>query len=103
MRDPIDALQTWYAEQCDGEWEHQFGVKIETIDNPGWIVEIDLTGTNLSSATLPEMVEERSATDWIRCSATHRSFKGIGGPRNLLEILERFLAWAKAGTASTET
>jgi hypothetical protein len=30
-------LQAWYAEQCDGDWEHQFGVSVETLDNPGWV------------------------------------------------------------------
>lgn len=96
MQDLLDTLQSWFAEQCDGEWEHQYGVKIETLDNPGWAVEIDLVGTNLSGFFLKESIEERSETDWIRVSAADGSFKGSGGSRNLVEILERFLAWAEA-------
>ncbi len=92
----LDALQSWYEEQCDGEWEHQYGIKIETLDNPGWAVEVDLTGTKLSDRMLTETAEERSAVDWIRCSAADGRFKGFGGPRNLAEILERFLVWAEA-------
>ena len=30
-------LQKWYKSQCNGDWEHSFGIKIETLDNPGWI------------------------------------------------------------------
>ncbi|MEH0820740.1 Imm53 family immunity protein [Micromonospora sp. CPCC 205714] len=41
-------LQAWYATQCDGEWEHEFGIQIETVDNPGWSVSIDLGDTALS-------------------------------------------------------
>ena len=92
----LDALQAWYLEQCDGEWEYLYGIKIETLDNPGWAVEIDLTGTELSNQAFAETVEERSASDWVRCSAGDGRFKGYGGPRNLIEILEHFLTWAKA-------
>ncbi|MBC6448487.1 Imm53 family immunity protein [Actinokineospora xionganensis] len=26
--------QRWYQSQCDEEWEHELGVKIDTLDNP---------------------------------------------------------------------
>jgi hypothetical protein len=28
-------LEAWYASRCDGEWEHGYGISIETLDNPG--------------------------------------------------------------------
>jgi hypothetical protein len=31
----LPKLQTWYTEECNGDWEHQFGVDIGTLDNPG--------------------------------------------------------------------
>ena len=37
-------LERWYQAQCDGDWEHHSGVTIETLDNPGWLVKIDLRG-----------------------------------------------------------
>ncbi|MDO7908781.1 Imm53 family immunity protein [Paenibacillus sp. JX-17] len=39
-------LQEWYASQCDGDWEHSNGIKITSIDNPGWYVEINIDGNN---------------------------------------------------------
>ncbi len=39
--DAIERLVRWYAERCDGEWEHHHGVKVESLDNPGWRLEID--------------------------------------------------------------
>ncbi len=39
-------LQSWYAEQTNGDWEHQYGIQIETLDNPGWHILIDLEGTD---------------------------------------------------------
>lgn len=44
----LEWLQDWYLQQCDGEWEHFYGVKIETLDNPGWYIEIDLNDTTLA-------------------------------------------------------
>ena len=46
----IEWLQQWYQKNCDGEWEHLYGIEIETLDNPGWHVKIDLEET--SSARL---------------------------------------------------
>jgi len=43
----LSELQKWYFAQCDGDWEHSYGVRIDTVDNPGWTLEIDLVGTNL--------------------------------------------------------
>ncbi|GHB54781.1 hypothetical protein GCM10010331_48120 [Streptomyces xanthochromogenes] len=32
----LDRLQSWYSAQCNGDWEHEWGIKIDTLDNPGW-------------------------------------------------------------------
>ncbi len=48
----LQELEQWYLRQCDGEWEHSFGMRIETIDNPGWVIEVDLAGTRLAAAQL---------------------------------------------------
>jgi len=95
VRDILVAIQAWYVAHCDGDWEHQFGLKIETIDNPGWVVEVDSCDTNLHGAVL-QMIEERTDSDWVRLSSDGEVFRGFGGPRNLTELLERFLGWAEA-------
>ena len=45
----INWLQNWYTDQCNGEWEHEYGVNIQTSDNPGWIIDIDLAFTPLEN------------------------------------------------------
>lgn len=52
--DPLTWLQAWYATQCDGEWEHEHGVSIETLDNPGWFLKLDLRETSLDGLTFIE-------------------------------------------------
>jgi hypothetical protein len=43
--DDLAWLQGWYAEQCDGDWEHDESVSIGTLDNPGWRLRVNLAGT----------------------------------------------------------
>jgi len=82
-------LQTWYSSRCDGTWEHAHGVKIETLDNPGWLVTVDV-GNSLPCSILSE---ERNDQDWINCKVMDRQFVGAGGPGNLVEILSILRSW----------
>ena len=86
-------LQSWFVEQCDGQWEHIYGVRIETLDNPGWSVEIDLAETPLAGLTMPVHLEERSDTDWISYEARDDKFIAHGGSQNLDELLAIFKEW----------
>jgi Immunity protein 53 len=97
----LQELQDWYRSQCDDEWEHSFGVKIDTLDNPGWAVTIDLRETHLQDKSFPPRsygaIADNLAEseDWIDCKVEEKKFKGAGGPGKLEEILATFLAWAK--------
>jgi len=33
----IAKLMNWYDAHCDGDWEHQNGFELMTVDNPGWL------------------------------------------------------------------
>ena len=69
-------LEQWYLQQCDGEWEHSFGVTIGTLDNPGWTVRINLQGTPYDG--LPN---EDQLQDQRRAAKDHRVEAGDGGQR----------------------
>ncbi|MCH9809052.1 MAG: immunity 53 family protein [Alphaproteobacteria bacterium] len=47
MTNTIQRLQAWFSQNCDGDWEHTLGVSIQSCDNPGWWVKIDVRGTAL--------------------------------------------------------
>lgn len=96
----LERLQNWYASQCDGDWEHYQGVFIENIDNPGWMVTIDLIETELKDKSFETVQIERTENNWIICRVEEKKFKGDGGPYNLTELLEIFLAWAESNGAS---
>jgi len=89
-------LQQWYQRQCDGEWEHTFGVRIDTLDNPGWRVTIDLTGTELQGRPYGDYHHVAGPDSWVHCEVVDEEFRGYGGPNNLPEILQCFRNWAES-------
>ena len=95
--DILTWLQQWFVSQCNEEWEHEYGIKIDTIDNPGWSVTIDLIGTDLENGSMDTISIERSEDNWINCSVVDKQFKGYGGPDQLEEILNSFRAWIDQG------
>lgn len=95
-------LQTWYSLQCNGDWEHASGVSIQSCDNPGWWVRINLVGTALASQAFREIAEgvddQRFAlgSRWLSCHVENGTWHGAGDETRLEHILEIFLAWAEA-------
>ncbi|WP_345239176.1 immunity 53 family protein [Pontibacillus salipaludis] len=89
-------IQTWYFEQCNGDWEHGYGIRIDTIDNPGWSVMINIEDTDVRDKPFDIIDIERTETDWIYCKTDFDQerdgfhFVGFGGPENLEEILNVF-------------
>jgi len=96
----LKALQNWYLSQCNDSWEHRYGVKIDTLDNPGWSLKVDLTGTDLENQPFSIMkygVDKDShpeSDNWISCKVEENRFMGFGGPQKLEEIIQVFLTWA---------
>jgi hypothetical protein len=93
--DPFDFLLSWYETQCDGDWEHQFGVEIATLDNPGWQIKVDLTGTPLESIGLAPQRVDRTDSDWYQIWADGNRFEAACGPLNLREVLAVFESFAR--------
>ncbi len=90
LMNPIQWLMEWYASQCDGDWEHEHGIKIDTVDNPGWYMEVSLVGTDLEGRVLARIFRERSEHDWINLDITDGKFRASGGPLNLVELIQSF-------------
>ena len=94
MSGTLSGLQGWYARQCDGEWEHQCGITIETVDNPGWQVRIDLHGTALVGRAFERTERHSAEHDWSVCWVEAEQFHAACGAGNLSEVLDTFLGWA---------
>jgi hypothetical protein len=89
-------LQDWYFSQCDGGWEHNNGISITTLDNPGWALKIDLTYTKLSEKVFDEVVfAGKDDNDWYQCRVRNQDFEGHCGPTRLADVIALFLNWAE--------
>jgi len=73
-------------------------VVIETTDNPGWWVKINLRGTELRGKPFGEVRRGELTADpqppWLHCYIEDETFNGAGDPTTLHEILNTFLEWA---------
>jgi hypothetical protein len=48
----LHVIERWFKGHCDDLWEHSFGMKLETTDNPGWLATIDVPITKEMSSDL---------------------------------------------------
>jgi hypothetical protein len=100
----ISWLESWYAAQCNGDWEHTGGVRVTTIDNPGWLVTVSLVGTQFESVasdctlkvtgTPPSSANGNvGGPEWMECKIAKAHFVGAGDAGKLGLILEQFRDW----------
>jgi len=90
----IRKLESWYVDQCDGDWEHGLGITIESLDNPGWMLRINIEATSLDQSGFDWVKIERSDLDWVFYRSTGRLFEAACGPQNLEEAIRLFLDFA---------
>ena len=95
-KDYFTWLIKWYANQCNGDWEHSYGIKIDTLDNPGWYITIDLMDTEYEGKEFTKKIIERSENDWLRCYIRDDKFEGPCGLYNLPEVLKIFHDWVES-------
>lgn len=91
--DILTWLQAWYCMECNGDWEHQYGVEIRTLDTPAWGVRIDLADTAMESEPMKPVAVRYGEDDWLECRVENQKFQGKSTLRNLRELIRCFWAW----------
>ena len=87
-------LQEWLLKNCYIDSDHFYCISIETIDNPGWHIRIQLEDTILNKEVFEKTVIQREdEDDWLHCKVENGVFDGNCGPRNLEEIILVFRKW----------
>jgi hypothetical protein len=89
-------LERWFESHCDDDWEHSNGVKIESIDTPGWRLTIPVRETELENIAFDEIIIDRDDQDWVRCWIKDGYFEGAGGLSNLEEMIQMFQEWVES-------
>ncbi|WP_313914521.1 immunity 53 family protein [Tahibacter sp.] len=91
----ISRLCAWFERQCVDDWHEDHGIKIDTLDNPGWSLKVDLRGTALEKEVFQDVKVEKSDCDWFVARKRGEIFESFGGPKNLDDMIVSFLAWAE--------
>ncbi len=103
--DDLHWLMQWYLDQCDGDWEHSFGIDIGTLDNPGWRLKIDLRNTALEDRPFTKVERGEAADDleewkqtgsWWVIEVKNGAFDAACGPLDLPAVLALFRQWAES-------
>lgn len=90
----LTKLQDWYISNCDGDWEHTYGFKLETLDNPGWIVTVDLHETHQENQVFAELkINFEHDSKWLSVSKQGSKLIGSCGPRHLEAMLTLVTEW----------
>lgn len=84
-------IENWFISQCNDDWEHNFGIKIETIDNPGWSITIDTIGTDKKIDDRDWVLYEQSDEDWYGYKVKDGQFDGAGDPTKLNKLIDLFI------------
>ncbi len=101
-KDELTWLTRWYSAQCNGDWEHSFGVRIDTLDNPGWTLKIDLADTPLRDRPFVDVAhgeiaddleEWRTSGSWWICKVRDHCFDAACGPHDLAAVIGVFRGW----------
>lgn len=95
----LEWLQKWYLRNCDGDWEHMFGVSIKITNAPGWKVWIDLEETELEDKNLMANCIKKTECDWLEYKIDRERYQVLLGTcslKNLNELLEIFKNWVNA-------
>ena len=100
-RNDLEWLEDWYQQQCNGEWEHRQGMRLEPLEKSGWLLTIDLSGTSAVNARPQQLRLETQGGGWLACSIAGTCFKGSGDPRKLEQIIGVFRRWVETGAQSS--
>lgn len=88
----LERIQAWHKAQLERGRDLSLGVRIETLrERPGWSVQIDLAGTQLSGLKLAPYKEGATDRDWLAYRIKDDRFEGIGDPTKLQALLFAFL------------
>ena len=93
---PLLKLSNWYRSNCNGDWEYDYGIKIETLDNPGWRVEIEFAGTDLFAKDVAWSLTELSGDDWFGFKVEDGTYIASGDPSKLEFLIEHFFTIVQA-------
>jgi hypothetical protein len=100
--DQLPRLQRWLLENC-GDDPPEGLISIESTDDPGWSVLVDLSHTPLAERPFDPVEEDEdpaAGLRWISCSVYDGMWSGVCDAGQLPRVLDIFLDWANGARPS---
>jgi hypothetical protein len=92
---PLSFMTGWFADHCDGDWEHDLGIRLATLDNPGWALDVSIGDTELAGAATEWHRNDKSDLEWLHWRSTGEMFEARCGVADLPRALEAFRMFAE--------
>lgn len=86
----LEWLQEWFYSQCNGNWEHDFGITIKTLDNPGWDITIELFDTGVLLREKEYELIQLKDGGWYGYKVENGVFNAAGDPKKLNFLISIF-------------
>lgn len=87
----LTSLIEWFSSQCDGNWEHSYGIIIESLDNPGWMVSIDTRDLDTEIKNFDWVKLELENKGWMHYHVKGNRFECACDPNSLRLAIETFI------------
>ncbi|WP_442914257.1 Imm53 family immunity protein [Kribbella sp. NBC_01245] len=87
-------LIDWFAAHCDGDWEHDLGIRIAPLDNPGWSLDVSTADTELKGRVIDWVRIDDDENGWLHWRSTGIAFEARCGPVDLQRALDAFRSFA---------
>lgn len=72
---------------CDGDWEHQGGITIQTVDNPGWVITLHLEDIIIEPDYAKKLSENQDEYVEINYFSEENAYRIFCEPLNLTRAL----------------
>lgn len=92
----LDWLQLWYHSQCDGDWEHQYGVTMTLKKSEEWEFDIDLTYTEMQGIHLSDAEQSDPEGGWLRWRSDGWHFRAECSRKNVIAVIAEFRTWVES-------
>ena len=93
-------LADWYENQCNRKWDSKRGISLRSLDRPGWLLKVDLVGTDLEHTPFQPVrvgVTDKGQPEepvWMTCRVHEGQFIAACSPDMLSHALDTFQLWS---------
>lgn len=93
--DELDFLVDWFVGERALMPDGEYRVHLESLDNPGWYLQVRLVGTEVSGEVWPMIAREPTRDGFLYTWSDGELFTGASGTLNLRESLAQFEAFVR--------